>query len=246
MIKEGIDKVLSLAGIQSIEIGTDTYVKGNQNVTRLVRPEEKPPDFLHFSTLTGFADYIESNPDRLDPKSMIIHVADFDHVELLGPLQPTNDQSRFMYAKARSTRRPFAFGQWMKMEDFIIALQSDFYRPEDVPDDSEAIIDLLGKVASETIKTNEDDGFSQTIQIRSGLTTKENVTVENPVRVHPWRTFGELSQPRTLAVLRFRQIGDGVPSVALFESGGESWRLEAIEAIQDWLRIRFNDIHVLA
>lgn len=246
MIREAIDKVLSLAEIQTFKDDTRTYIKGNQNVTRLKRPEELFPDFLKFSTLTGLADYIETNPDKLDPNDMIVHVADFGQVDLLGPLQASNDNSRFTFATASSNRKPFRFGAWMAIEDFIIALQSDFARPANGPDDVDAIIDLLGKVASEQVQTNEDDGFSQTIQVRSGLTTKSNVTVENPVRVHPWRTFGEVEQPETIAVLRFRKAGDGAPMVALFESGGESWRLKAIESIKAWMENNFDDLHVLA
>jgi hypothetical protein len=246
VIKEGIDKVLSLAGIQSFDMGSNTYIKGEQNVTRLKRPEERSPVPLEFITLTGLFDYIVANPDTLDPRTLVLHVEDYNRVELLGHLQPSNDNSRFYYATAICKRPAFRFGSWMSIEDFIIALQSDFARDDASVDDVDKIVGLLGKVASEHVQTREDDGFSQTVQVRSGLTTKTNVKVENPVRVFPWRTFPEISQPETLAVLRFRKQGDGAPMVALFESGGESWRFEAIHAVKDWLTTAFPELNVFA
>jgi hypothetical protein len=245
MIRDAIDKILDLAPIQSVEIDRDTYVKMDQKVTRLKAPEEHAPKPLRFITLTGLADYIIANPDLLDPRNVVLHVTDFLRVECLGPLQPANDNVRFIYAVAHIDRPAFSFGKWMSIEDFIIALQSDFFRNADF-DDVDAIIDLLGKVASEHIQTREDDGFSQMVQVRSGLTTTSAVKVENPVRVFPWRTFAEVDQPETLAVLRFRKAGDGAPLVALFESKGESWRFEAIQSVKEWLTATFPEVHVFA
>jgi hypothetical protein len=245
MIKEAIDKILSLAEIQTFETASNTYVKGTQQVTRLIRPEEHFPKPLQFVTLTGLADYVVANPDKLDPRDIVLHVKNFNRVDLLGPLQGSNDNARFCFALAHADRPVFSFGKWMSIEDFIIALQSDFARTDE-EDDLDAIVDLLGKVASEHVQTHEDDGFSQTVQVRSGLSTKSSVKVENPVRVFPWRTFAEIGQPETLAVLRFRKAGGGAPLVALFESGGESWRFEAIHAVKDWLVATFPEIHVFA
>jgi hypothetical protein len=248
MISEAIDKVLELAPIQVQTIGDHSYIKAGQQVTRLRSPDELAPKVLPFSTLTGLAEYIEANPDDLDLDACFLHVATFERVELLGPLQPLNDNDRFFYAAARAGagRQGFAFGQWLNLEDFIIKLQADFAEYQGQEDDREAIIDLLGKVANENLQTMTDNGFSQTVQVKSGLTTLSAVKVENPVTVRPWRTFAEIEQPPILAVLRFRKSGDGLPLAALFESGGGAWKLEAMTRICAWLKARLADIKVLA
>jgi hypothetical protein len=241
MIKEAIEKIIDLASIQHESfIGDgDVYVKRGQNVQRLKQPDQHIPEELTFTTLTGLVDYIETNPDALEMSKLILHVAAADRVALVGPLQPSNDNIRFCYATASvtSANTAFQFGYWYQLEDFIIRLQADFARPEGIDDDADAIIELLGKVANENIQTNTDDGFSQTIQVRSGLTTNSTVKVENPVRVHPWRTFREVEQPEVLSVLRFKKSGrdNDLPVAALFEAGGGSWQLEAIKRVRAYL-----------
>lgn len=246
MITEAIDKILSLADVRTLRIGENTYVKSDQQIRRLIRPEDAPPKPIVFKTLTGFADYIEANPDGLDIEKTIIHVSDFNRVHLIGPMQPENENARFVYAMASDSRRVFPFRQWFPIEDFIIALQSDFSRVPDFPDDADDIIHLVGTIASEHVKTQEDDGFTQRVQIQSGLTTKSEVKVENPVYVRPWRTFGEILQPGTPAILRFQNRVNGPPHVALFDSGGEDWRLKAIALIKTWLESYFPEMNILA
>ena len=41
-------------------------------------------------------------------------------------------------------------------------------------------------------KTNKDDGFTQTLEIKTGITTKEKVEVKNHVLLQPYRTFREV------------------------------------------------------
>jgi hypothetical protein len=247
MIAEAIKEVLALAPIQHIAIDGQEYVKQDQGIIRLKKPDETIPKVLTFTTLGGLAEYVDANPDALEMDRLFLHVAGFNRVELVGPLQQANDNCRFVYAiaTAEDTAGNFKFGQWLDLEDLIIRLQTDFARYHGIEDDTEAMIEMLGKVANEKLQTNTDNGFSQTIQVRSGLTTLSSVKVENPVRVRPWRTFAEIEQPEVLAVLRFRPTGDGKPTGALFESGGGTWKLLAIKHIAKWLHDTVDGIDIL-
>lgn len=242
MIKEAIDKILDLEKIDLATIGDQTYVKAGQKIQRLKRPEEHAVKPLAFNTLTGLVDYLKCETDGLDRGRLLFHVADFNQVELIGNLQPGNENSRFVYAVAACLKNTFKFNQWHPVEEFIISMQTYFVPTEQI----EAIINLVGKIVSEHVKTQEDNGFSQVVQIRSGLTTKAEVKVENPVAVCPWRTFVEIDQPRTLAVLRFRQSRENDLQVALFDSACEFWRRDAIQAIKIWLGDKVGSVPVLA
>jgi hypothetical protein len=246
MMTEAIDKILSLSAIQVQQIGGLDYVKRGQEVIRLKKPEHINPLALVFNTLAGLVDYIKSNPDDLDLAKLVFHVSDFDRVDLLGPLQDFNDNIRFCYASAVMTRPGFPFGQWFQLEECIIRLQTEFVHDPELKADTETIIEHMGKVANEKLTTHTDDGVTQTIQVRSGLTTLSGVRVANPVLVYPWRTFREVKQPGIVAVLRYRQSGEGKPLAALFESDGGGWRLDAIEAIANWLKDLLPTIKVLA
>lgn len=242
MIKEAIDKILDLEKIDLATIGDQTYVKANQCINRLKHPDEHAPNPLVFNTLTGLIDYLNCAIDPLDRSKLAYHVVDFNQVDLVGNLQANNENVRFCYARATCLKDMFAFNQWHPVEEFIINMQTHFEPTEQI----EAIINLVGKIVSEHVKTQEDNGFTQVVQIRSGLTTKAEVKVENPVTVCPWRTFVEIDQPRTLAVLRFRQSRENDLQVALFDSACEFWRRDAIQAIKAWLVDKVGSVPVLA
>ncbi len=251
MIEKAIEKILTLAKIQVFENDDGFYINDSK-LHRLKRPDEWKPEPIALNTLTSLVDYILINPDNIQglnsgDSGFFIHIADFDSVRLLAPIAPKNENERFCYVKATSKKKVFAFDYYHSIEDFIIGLQSDFVVAADGKDDTAAIIELLGKLANEHVKTNTDDGFCQTIQVKTGLTTKSNVKVKNPVVVRPFRTFIEIDQPETLAVLRFRNRKDGdAPEVALFESGGGSWRMEAINRIKDYLTERLPGFKIIA
>lgn len=244
MIKEAIDRVLALSPIQTTTINDLVYVKGNQQITRLKMPDQRKPDPLRFNTLTGFADYVEANPDNLDDFNLFVQVTRHNSVELHGQLQPGNDNTRFSYAAAYPDGCHFCFGQWQNIEDMIVLLQTCFARPEGIESDVDAIIDLIGNIASERIHTQKDDGFSQRVEVRSGLASKSAVKVENPVRVHPWQTFVEIDQPEMSAVLRFREVKDNLPMVGLFSSVSTAWQLQTAIKIREWLIERLPTMRV--
>lgn len=246
MIKEAIETVLGLAPITTHAIDENVYCKAGQQVVRLKRPDQLPPKKCVFNTLTGLVDYIETNPDDLDPFKLFLHIVDYGAVDLVGPLQPDNDNLRFIYAAANAEGLQFTFDHWFPVEDMIIALQTCFARPDGIETDVDAIINLIGNIASERIHNQADDGFSQRVEIRSGLTAKSSVKVENPVRVRPWRTFVEIMQPETLAVLRFREKENGLPHVALFQSKSLAWRAEAMASVRDWLRDKLPTMKIFS
>jgi hypothetical protein len=234
MIAEAIEKILTMAKIQKEEIGGEVYVKHGQGVERLPRPAQVPPAPLVFATLSGLAQYYEDNVDRLEIENLFFHVVAFDHIQIVGPIDPANANRRFSYAAAVSNLEPFPFGKYFALEDFVVRLQTQFASgPEYADNDLDAIIGKLSQVAIEHVQTHDNDKFSQSIQIRTGLAFKSEVKIENPVRLYPWRTFDEIRQPMTPAVLRFDASGDA-PKAGLFEAG-PAWQAAAMKAIKQWL-----------
>lgn len=246
MIEKAINRVLQFAQIEKIDIDGLNYVRADQDVVRLKRPDQKPIKPLIFHTLTGLSDYVEKNIDAIGPTGLTLHVQDYDEVKLIGPIDPLNDNERFCYAAATSDKKTFRFGQWLPIEDFIINLQTCFSFETNEGGDAWSIIDLVGKIASEHIRENKDNGFTQTVQVKTGLTTRSEVAVENPVDLYPWRTFAEIEQPLTRAILRFKESCEGLPTVALFEPISDQWRLDAIQKIKTWLQKHIEYIPVLA
>jgi len=242
MIAEAIDKLLELYGLEN-HVVLDEH--GNQytdkSVRRIKTPEQVSPDTIEMETLTGMRGFTaECSPEE---KDLFLHVVSYKEVRLIGAIQPKNDNTRFVYAKSHLTLDGFRFGHFFDLETFIISLQSHFVPNKQI----ETILNYLGKVASEHVKENKDDGFSQSIQVRVGIRTKEEVKIENPMWLQPWRTFREVDQPVSPCVLRLRNNIDlnGI-TCGLFTADGNTWQLEAIGNIKEWLKSNIPGVPVVA
>ena len=105
-----------------------------------------------------------------------------------------------------------------------------------------SLIDVLGNLANEHVTENKDDGLSQTIQVRTGITTRAKVKIENPLSLKPYRTFREVEQPESLFIFRLKNQ-NGL-HCALYESDGGAWKLEAIKNIKAHLAGELPEIQI--
>ena len=184
-------------------------------------------------------DYLKLNVDRLEIDQLIIHVVDPFLVNLVGPLQPTAGNIRFRYVSAVTNTTGAGggmqnFNRYLRCEDFIIWLLSAFQKNDEL----EQVVYMVANLTNELIKQNIDNGFSQQIQIKDGLTTRAEVKVKNPVSLIPLRTFREVEQPLCQFVLRFQNSGQGAnaePMVALFDSDHGQWAIDAVAAIRKYI-----------
>uniref|UniRef100_A0A6M3IXA3 Uncharacterized protein n=1 Tax=viral metagenome TaxID=1070528 RepID=A0A6M3IXA3_9ZZZZ len=223
-----IDKILSLGKIQIHTIGELEYSK--EALYRIKSPDQTNPKPRIFQTLMGLVEYISEIQDSEEPEDLFIIVQSPVEVNLLGPMDPDNDNIQFHYAQATLPVKNFAFNTWHSLEDFILQLMSMFHDT----DDRQNILAVLSSLANKHIVENNDDQFSQSLQIKTGLTTKAMVEVKNPVLLKPFRTFREVAQPKSNFILRYQNRNDSI-SAALFEADGGAWQLAAIQNIKAWL-----------
>jgi hypothetical protein len=190
------------------------------------------PERLLLHTLTGFVDYAKRNVDGITLAECIAQVDDNSSVRLMSKtLEPFCQ--RFIYAHTQAFGGNFSFGRWLENEDFIIALQTLFV--DDL--DRAKVLSLVGTLRDEDVKTGTDDGITQVVTARRGISLAAKVAVPNPVNLRPWRTFREVEQPASPFILRLKpDSGGGLPLAALFEADGGSWGLTAIATIAKYLR----------
>lgn len=239
MLKEAIEKLVELnpSPIQTIQINERTFINGNW--PEILPPIFSKPDVISFSQLSGlvsFAETLASDPaieeveTYANNDSLIFVIESPSLVAIYGSLQPENFNKRFLYAKAQLNFNHFQFGHFMNIEAAVIGLQSLFVRDENC----EAILDLLSNVADEQLVTLNDSGMSQTVNIKTGITTKGKETVPKTVTAAPYRTFPEIDQPSSTFILRFKKSGGGL-TCAIFEADGGAWKIEAVKNIAAWL-----------
>jgi hypothetical protein len=107
-------------------------------------------------------------------------------------------------------------------------------------EDREKLLKIVGNIRDENVTEFGDDGVTQQVQARTGITRIENIVVPNPVVLKPYRTFTEVEQPESSFILRMRKG----PEVALFEADGRAWENKAICNIRDYLRKELEGIEI--
>lgn len=93
-----------------------------------------------------------------------------------------------------------------------------------------------------TIATYGDDGVTQKATVKSGIASRSDAVVPNPVILQPYRTFTEVIQPASNFIFRMRENRGGGVECAIFEADGGAWKNEAMKNIKDYLAKELNGI----
>ena len=108
-------------------------------------------------------------------------------------------------------------------EQAIIELRSKFMPGEGV----DYLLDLLSRMSKDSGVTTRDNGVSQEVVARQGVSLKALVQVKPRVALRPFRTFLEVEQPVSEFLLRLDDDGN----VGLFEADGGMWQQTAKASI---------------
>lgn len=236
---EAVRKIAELA-IETMDPG-DALVAtdfGQKSLRQLydVKPRTEPdPGTLIVSTLLSFCRYLLHDIDEqyLDGKDgPYIHVSSARRVELVTHIFGDMNQ-RVCTVCADHSPDIFPFGRFIGSEEMVIALQTLFGETED----RDRLLRIVGNLREEAVTEASDDGFTQEVTVRQGVTRAGNVDVSNPFVLAPFRTFPEVPQPTSPFIARFQGGGQGnEPKVALFECDGGRWEVDARSIIADHIR----------
>ena len=235
MIKEALTYIAGLATQaekpEILDINGKTYC--NRNLTRY--DKEPMADPIKATTLTSLVDYIKESREELRDR-MIIQVVDATTVKLYSGLTKEREREELFVAVALLPR--FDYGTEYNQESFLVSLQSCFTGDGD----RESVAVLASNITNMQQQTFSDDGISQQATIRTGITTKENAIVPNPVHLVPYRTFLEVEQPGSDFVFRVSEGRGGEPTFKLVSADGGLWKSQAVENVKNYLIEALKDI----
>ncbi len=85
------------------------------------------------------------------------------------------------------------------------------------------------------------------LEVRQGVSMRQEVEFKNPVILQPFRTFPEIKQPESEFVFRIHihEQDNGI-TCSLHEADGSAWKLKAITGIRDYFKEQLPDIPVIA
>ena len=234
MIKEALQYLVELGKAEEHTINGDTYSDKPLHRIDMYIPKANA---IEMHTLTSLVDYIKSDVDRMSDK-MIVEVASPTKVNLYSQLDYNRDREKLVSVSARVPE--FSFNNFMDQEKFCINLQSKFI--DDPQTDRSLILKFAGTVEAGTVAEYGDDGITQKATVKTGIASKGDAIVPNPVKLRPYRTFLEVEQPISEFIFRMKQDKyDGI-NCAIFEADGGAWQIAATKAIKEYLQFELADM----
>lgn len=231
MIRDAIEKIVALAPANTLSVNERPY--SDKPIHPVIEPIPAP---IEAQTLTSIVDYVVTNIDGLKMDDIMIHVQSPTAVFLRSKMNG-NFKQRDTYIEAGIEFMPFG-KHYMDIETTIVTLQTHFVHTDELT----RLLSIIGNIKEDVIRTNIDNGVSQTVTVKSGVSLAKNVDLPNPIRLKPYRTFIEIDQPESLYLFRMRKG----PECAMMEADGGSWKIDAVTRIKEFFNDKLPGVVVLA
>lgn len=228
MIKKALEYIVEQSKPTIIEEHGEVWTDRNLNRISF----EPTANTLYLNTLSSLVDYLKSNFDNHGKQLILINSPTC--VSMVSELN--HDRKREELVEVHAKVPEFAFGRFMNHEQFCIGLQAKF-----IPSEGRSnLLRCAGTVEVGSVATYGDDGISQKATVKTGIASKGDVIVPNPVKLFPYRTFIEVEQPGSEFV--FRMQGENRIECALFEADGGAWEIEAMLNIKKYLENQLEGV----
>lgn len=230
MIKKALEYIVGLNQPDIQTINGETY--SDKPLNRI--SYNPKADCIEMNSLTSLIDYIRSGFDSFG--NAFVHVVSPTKVKLYTALDVEREREHLVVVNAQVPS--FRFNEFIGHEEFCINLQSKFL---DGPDRT-LLLQFAGTVEAGSIAQYGDDGVTQKATIKTGVASKADAVVPNPVSLAAYRTFAEVEQPMAQYIFRMKQGSAGTVTCALFEADGGAWQIEAKDAIRNYLNEQLDDV----
>lgn len=226
--RELYDRIQETSEAKIFHIGNQYY---STEKLHLIEEPVYKPDIFYVNTLNSLAVMIETEVDKIKELPLIVGVGSHYEVQVYTTYDSKFGRPMIYKAKAEAPRL-YSIDNYMGHEEFMIELRSKFVRNDDVS----YLLTLLASVVDENSVKSSDNGVSQKVEVRQGITTIGEMPVRPIVSLAPYRTFLEVEQPESEFLVRLKEGG----KIALFEADGGMWKLEAKRKIAEYLRNRLK------
>lgn len=237
MLKEALEYIVSLKTPRTYEVQNMTFASED-----LVLLDKRPnrPGCIKLHSLDALISIlkIEHQRDEIQ-KPIFVHVISPTQVQAFTSYRADDLQRDQLYTVEAVL--PQRKEGWMNFDQMMISLRSQYIPTEDM----KYIVELLSKVSDENSVQSNDNGLTQQVTVKSGISMAQKAMVRPRVSLTPFRTFVEVEQPTSEFLLRLRSAQEGRDSeaaVALFEADGGAWQLEAKRNVAEYLRTGLQEL----
>ena len=222
MLKEFAQYLVSLRENKTYEIHGNTY---SDNRLEYIEPHIDRPIRTEVSGLDSIVTLIKHESTKFAlTLPLFVQLKSEREVYVFSSLDDQMERN-WLY-RATCDMRSFEEG-YRDAERAIVELRSKYIPNEG----TEYLLGLLSRINIENGVTTQDNGVSQSVEARTGISLKTMENIKPRVKLMPYRTFLEVEQPESEFLLRLSKDGD----VGIFEADGGMWKLEAKKRIKDYL-----------
>lgn len=230
--------------IQEINGATYVNVSRENPLTRIAPYEQPEPKELASSiyTLSGLVDYIRNDVDTHFTRhaQLQVIVSDTGRVDLWTPVYGL-ERKRALLASCTFERPRIALNEYLDQERFSVMVQTHF----DDGENRTNVLKIAGNLRMQSEANLADDGVTQCVTIKDGVSMVSDVQILNPVLLAPHRIFPEIEQPSSPFILRVRKNKETGAEIALFEADSCAWKVDAVRMIGIWLKEQLADVPVV-
>lgn len=234
MLKAAIEKILEINKPTLEVVEGRTFLVGSDGA-REVRPALDKPDTLPLTSLDALVKLLRT--EALDggfaARPLYITIPNHLKVQCFVNPAPNLRYFRPFPYTVDATDVPGFLDGFREYGKAVIELRSRFAPGEGV----NYLLDMLSRINKESSVTSADNGVSQVVEARQGVSMKAHVAVKPIVALRPYRTFQEVEQPESEFLLRL----DGDGRVGLFEADGGMWKLKARQTVKEYFEEALAD-----
>lgn len=228
MLKEMINRIVELAAPTTYEIDGNTY---SSDALRRIDPPKYKPEPINVTGLDSICKLVQNEAKKVGRK-IFIRVAAFNEVSVFSTYDDQYERA-YLYRCVADTPR-VTVDRYLPYEKAVIELRS-LYIPNEGTD---YLLKLLGSITSESKVTSSDNGVTQAVEAKSGISLMQKVDIKPRVSLKPFRTFIEVEQPESLFLLRISGTGE----IGLYEADGGVWKLEATRNVAAYFEKELKDL----
>lgn len=224
---EAIQEIKRGAISEVVTIRGHEFHRTAEEISAVEYPKETGIDVY---SLTQLVSYIESYENKAN--GLLVNINNHQSVQVLSAKKNKN-LSHDVIAKAnfKGIFDEFQCNTRHSQEEFIVQLQSRFVRDSE----SETLLNLVSKISGGKTTENYDNGISQEVTVKAGVTLVERLSVKPIWNLKPFKTFPEIEPVAIPYVLRLHQRSEEIPQFAMYEADGGLWKIKTTEAIKKWL-----------
>lgn len=239
MIKEALGYLVGLGATKEfVDNNGDTWMdKPMHRIKECIPAVQK---LLTVHSLESLVQYINGGRDKSeDFKYWVPSFIMIESPALVAVKSRLDDDgNRDTFIVATCDEPQFQFGRFMEVEPFILAMHGHFL-PSGKGNAFQQVLAIVSSLTAQDENAIKDTGLTQVVTTRRGIDIKPE-EIPNPMVLYPYRSFPEI-QPVAAPFLLRVKAEENTPMVALFETDGGRWKIDARRRIKDFMVKQLGD-----